>query len=157
MIISIHTYYIICAVFALICAIPALYTRFVKKKGNDKDWTYLLVVLLVPLNWYTPAIFTVTSCEEYTKEVLLFPTSEYSLGEHAYVVNQTEHSLYLEYIVYGNVRSDKVGDDVIIAPGTTHQHPRVTIEYVLEEAPESVQTKSDGAINCRLSCDLPVN
>ena len=152
MIISIYTYYAICAVFVLLCAIPALYTRFVKKKGNDKDWTYLLVILLVPLNWYTPAIFTVTGCEEYTKEVLLFPTSNYSLGEHAYVVNQTGGSLYLEYIVYGNVRADKILDNVIIEPETTYQHTRVTIEYVLEEAPESINSKSDGSVHCRLSC-----
>ena len=152
MIISIYTYYVICAIFVLLCAIPALYTRYIKKKGNDKDWTYLLVVLLVPLNWYTPAIFTITSCEEYTKEVLLFPTSDYSLGEHAYVINQTDGDLFLKYIVYGNVSADKIHDDVIIKPGTTHQHTRVTIEHVLEEAPESISTKSDGSVSCRLSC-----
>jgi len=154
MIISFNTYLILCGAFALICFLPALYTRFVKKQGNKMDWTYILVLLLVPLNWYTPGILTITSCEEYTKEVLLFPSSEYSLGKHSYIINKTNESLYLDFIVYGNVDKNDVPEDATIAAGAIYKAPIVSVGYVLTDPPESVRTKSSGSVISVLSCDI---
>ena len=153
MIVSINTFYLICVIFAVLCAVPALYTRFIEKKGDERDWSYLFVILLLPLNWCTPAIFTITSCDEYTKDVLLFPTPNYSLGNHAYIVNQTDTSLYLEHIVYGVVSARRIKDNVIIEPETIYRHREVKIEYILKDAPENIQTNNNnGSVHCRLSC-----
>ena len=153
MIISINTYLIFCGAFALLCFLPALYTRFVKKQGNKMDWTYMMVILLVPINWYTPGILTITSCEEYTKEVLLFPKSEYSLGKHSYIVNETNESLYLDFIVYGKVDKD-IPKNAIINAGATYKAPIVSVGYVLTNPPERVRTKSSGSVVSVLSCGI---
>ena len=152
MIITLNAYFIICGIFALVCALPALYTRFVKKQGNKMDWTYLLVFLLIPVNWYTPGILTVTSCDEYTKDVLMFPSSEYSLGKHCYIINKTDSKLYLNFIVYGDVDKDEIHEDAIIDAGTTYKAPIVSVNHVLTNPPESVRTKSDGQVESVLLC-----
>jgi len=142
----------ICGIFAILCIIPALYARLIKKQGNRLDFSILFIAILVPVNWYTPAVFHVTDCNQYTKDILLFPNSTYSLGRHNYIINDSNSDLLLEYIVYGNVKPEKVKDDTIIEPKETYQAPFIHLDYVFEQAPESINTKGDGMVKTKLSC-----
>lgn len=153
MIVSLNTYYFICAIIVLLCLSPALYTRFVKKQGNKRDWSAVLILILLPINWFTPAVFTVESCGTYTKNILLLPSSDYSLGRHNYIENKSTNDLLLEYIAYGNVAEDEVGDNITIKAGDTKEVPEIHINYVFESAPESVKLKGKGTVHTRLSCE----
>ena len=156
MIVSSTTFAVIYSSLAAMCILPALYFRFIKKQGNSKDWLYALLILLLPINWFTPAIITVTSCNEYTKNVLLLPNSEFSSGMHSYIVNESDEPLYYENIVYGSVNPDRVPDDAIIMPQTSFKAEGVvTMDYILTEAPDQISTKGSGAVRHRISCDLP--
>ncbi len=153
MIVSINTYYIVCGIIVFLFAIPALYSRFIKKSGSKMDFIIFLgIVLLVPINWFTPAVFNVTSCDEYTKEIVLLPNSEYSLGRHNYIINNSSSALYLEYIVYGRVNPNEVEEDIVIKQGETYKAPFIHLDYPLEAAPSSVRMKGDGMVKTRLSC-----
>jgi len=155
MIVSSTTFAVIYSSLAAMCILPALYFRFIKKQGNSKDWLYALLLLLLPVNWFTPAIITVTSCNEYTKNVLLFPNSKFSSGMHSYIVNESDRPLYYESIVYGSVNSDRVSDDAIIMPQTTFKAEGVvTVNYILEGAPDEISSKGSGAVRYRVSCDF---
>ena len=156
MIISSTTFAVIYSALAAMCILPPLYFRFIKKQGNGKDWFYALLLLLLPVNWFTPAIITITDCGEYTKRVLLLPNSKFSMGMHNYIVNESDVPLYYENIVYGSVNPDRVPDDAIIMPQTMFKAEGVvTMDYIFVEAPDEISTKGSGAVRHRVSCDFP--
>lgn len=154
MIISLSAYYTICGLVAFAAIFPILYGRM-KKMGNKYDWTWIFILILIPINWFTPAIYEVEGCGNYTKKILIAPNEDYSLGEHNYIINNSDSDLFFEFIGYGNFNHDKIGDDVIIGMGTSYKAPIISIDYVFETAPKFVNTKKDGEIRTRLSCDIP--
>lgn len=152
MIISLNTYYIFCGIVVAACILPYLYGRYILKQGDKFGWSWIPLVLLIPINWYTPAVYDVKGCDDYTKEILIFPTGDYSLGRHNYIINNGDTPLLLEYIVYGNVSDEDINEDEYIIPGQTLEAPFVHLNYVFEEAPESIKLKGKGAVHSRLSC-----
>lgn len=150
MIVSLTVYYIICGLVVLLLLSPFFYFRFIKGIKKDRDFTALLALFIVPFNWVMPPVITVTDCENYTKDVVIFPTNGYSLGKHSYVVNNSTSNLYFEAIVYGNDNPDV--DDTIIKPGEIYDCPILHINYVLETPPSSVSIKGSGTVHYHLSC-----
>lgn len=153
MIISETTYYIIVGMIVACGILPILYGR-ITKTGRFQ-WTWVIILLTIPLNWYTPAIYDVTDCGVYTKKVLFLPTGEFSLGQHNYIINNSDEDLFFEYIVYGDATLDEDEFDMIIGPGATYEAPVITINYLFTDAPSSVRSKSSGRTQYRLSCDVP--
>lgn len=154
MIVSYITFQVICTIIGACILVPLLYLRFVKKNSNSR-LLGLLFLIFIPVGLYTPAIYDVSNCGEYTKKVLILPKGEYSLGMHNYIVNNSDQELFFEYLVYGNSKLSDDQMDMIIAPGTTFKAPTTEINYVFTDAPSSIKIKGDGEIRERLSCDVP--
>lgn len=156
MIVSAQTYHIILIVLAVLICIPPLYTRFLKKKGSHLDWMYLLLLLLVPVNWYTPTVLTISDCNQYTKEVVLFPVTRagisFSNGRQNYIINTSKRNLKFEYLFYGDNRRKEGQADQLILPENVVIVNEVTISYVFEKPESSVSTKSGGATKTALYC-----
>lgn len=153
MIVSLTVYYIFIATFILLCLLPGLYTGFVAKKKDSPAPAFgFLILLTLPINWYTPTILTVTDCNQYKKEVMLLPTDGYAMGKYNYIVNKSANNLLLQHHVYGRVDNSDVQNDVIIKAGETHQAPFVHLDYIFEPAPDSVKTKGDGDVKTELTC-----
>ena len=156
MIVSVQTYNILLIAISILIAIRPLYTRFIKKQGNKHDWMFALLVLLLPINWYTPTFINVTSCNNFTKEVLIFPGQKegvnYSYGWSNYVVNKSPDNLVFEYIYYGDNKREDDEIDKIIPPGQIAKVNEVKIDFVFEPQAESVSTKSRGATKTSLYC-----
>ncbi|MCD0489935.1 hypothetical protein LPB86_16960 [Pedobacter sp. MC2016-14] len=156
MIVSVQTYNILLLAILILIAIRPLYTRFIKKQGNKHDWMFALLILLLPINWYTPTFINVTSCNNFTKEVLIFPGQKegvnYSYGWSNYVVNNSPDNLVFEYIYYGDNKREDDEVDEIIPPGKIAKVNEVKIDFVFEPQAESVSTKSRGATKTSLYC-----
>lgn len=155
MIISSDAYTILVIAIVVASILPYLISKFIMKKGDKLGWTWICALLVFPINWYTPAVFDVTDCGIYTKDVLIFPKGDYSLGRHNYIVNNSDQELYLEYVVYGKVAPEDIDENVLIAPNTTYKAPFIHLNHVFEEAPNSIKLKGDGSVRYRLSCDVP--
>lgn len=153
MIISTTTYYIIVGLIIACGILPVLYGR-ITKTGRF-GWTWIIILFTIPLNWYTPTIYNVSDCDVYTKEVLFLPKGDFDMGQHNYIVNNSDKELFFEYIVYGSATLDEDEMDLIIEPGTTCEVPVISIDYLFKDAPESVSSKSAGETKYRLSCDVP--
>ena len=156
MIVSVQAYNIILIAISILIAIRPLYTRFIKKQGNKHDWMFALLILLLPINWYTPTFINVTSCNNFTKEVLIFPGQKdgvnYSYGRSNYVVNKSITNLVLEYVYYGDNKREGDEVDQIIPPGKIAKVNEVKIDFVFEAQAKSVSTKSSGATKTSLYC-----
>lgn len=156
MIVSVQTYNILLLAILILIAIRPLYTRFIKKQGNKHDWMFALLILLLPINWYTPTFINVISCNNFTKEVLIFPGQKegvnYSYGWSNYVVNKSPDNLVFEYIYYGDNKREDDEVDEIIPPGQIAKVNEVKIDFVFEPQAESVSTKSRGATKTSLYC-----
>lgn len=156
MIVSAQTYNIILIAIVVLVALRPLYTRYIKKEGSKHDWMFALLILLLPINWFTPTFITVTKCFEYKKEVLLLPTSidgvGYSYGWNNYIVNKSLENLVCEYVYYGDSEREDDEVDKIIPPGKIAKVNEVKIDFVFEEQAKSVSTKSSGATKTSLYC-----
>ncbi len=157
MIVSSNTYIIVLiAIALLICAKP-LYARFVKKQGNKYDAMYLLILILLPVNWYTPKITTVTDCGSFQDEVVLFPANKNGVaigyGKNTYIFNNSDKKLLFEYLYYGNVSADTDEVNQIIEPGKSVKVNTISINYIFEEPDASVSSKSNGVTQTWLYCE----
>ncbi|RZK47552.1 MAG: hypothetical protein EOO87_21805 [Pedobacter sp.] len=156
MIVSAQTYNIILIAIVILVALKPLFSRFIKKQGNKHDWMFAFLILLLPINWYTPTFISVTKCFEYKKEVLLFPTTvdgvSYSYGWNNYIVNKSPDTLVFEYVYYGDNEREKDEVDQIVPPGKIAKVNEVKIDFVFEEQAKSVSTKSSGATKTSLYC-----
>jgi len=156
MIIPAQTYNIILIAIVILTALKPLFTRFIKKQGNKHDWMFALLILLLPINWYTPTFITVTECEKFTKEVLLFPGKKdgvsYSYGWNNYVINKSKQTLVFEYVYYGDSKREEDETDQIIKPNAIGKVNEVVIDYIFEPQAKSVSTKSSGATKTSLYC-----
>ena len=156
MIVSVQTYNIILIASVILVAIKPLFSRFVKKQGSKHDWMFAPLVLLLPINWYTPTFINVTSCNNYTKEVLIFPGQKdglsYSYGWNNYIVNKSLDNLVFEYVYYGDNKREDDEADKIIPPGKIAKVNEVKIDFVFEAQAKSVSTKSSGATKTSLYC-----
>jgi len=156
MIVSAQTYNIILIAIIILVAIRPLYTRYVKKRGSKHDWMFALLLLLLPINWYTPTFITVTSCGKYSKEVLIFPGKKdglsYSYGWCNYIINKSLNTLAFEYVFYGDNKRKEDELDQIIMPGKIEKVNEVTIDFVFEQEAKTVSTKSSGATKTTLYC-----
>lgn len=155
MIISYLSYKILVIVLAILFVGPTVLKKFKKnKKTTFADFSFVLVLLLLPLNWYTPTIITVNSCDEYTKEVLILPKDGYSMGKCNYIVNNSDSDLALAHIAYQRVtRPDNTNEVVVIKPKETYTATNlVSIDYLFEDIPETVKSKSDETVKTALYC-----
>lgn len=158
MLISVTTYTAF-IFFILGCAfLPFFY--FLVKEKKKKFWSFLILLILVPIDMYTPAVTLVDDCGKYTSKVMIFPTGEFERGNHGYIVNNSESALFLETIVYSEEGADiKAAEErivfAIIAPGETYQtYFGGRPDYIFEDAPESIQMKKGTEkVTYRLSCD----
>ncbi len=100
MIVSEKNFHIILIVLGICIIIKPLYSRLIRREGNRFDAMYLLLLLLLPVNWYTPKIITVTGCGQYTKEVALAPTTKdgvkISYGKKTHIFNNSNNPIYLD-------------------------------------------------------------
>lgn len=156
MIVSAQTYNILLIIIAVLIAVKPFYTRLVTKQGNKNDWMFVFLILLLPINWFTPTFIKVTKCFEYKKEVLLFPSSidgvSYSYGWNNYIVNKSLENLVFEYVYYGDSTREADEVDKIIPPGKIAKVNEVKIDFVFEEQAKSVSSKSSGATKTSLYC-----
>ena len=157
MIVTAQTYNIILAVFAGMISIKPLYCRFIKKQGKKDDWMFLFILILLPVNWYTPTIILITDCGKFTKEVVLFPTKKeginISYGRNNYIINHSKQTLAFEYLYYGNDQKKEDQRDFVIFPDKTATVNEVKIDYIFESPAKSVSTKSSGATKTMLYCE----
>jgi len=156
MIVTAQTYHIILIAIVILVAIRPLYTRYIKKQGHKHDWMFALLLLLLPVNWYTPTIITVNACGKFSKEVVLFPGEkdgvQYHYGWNNFIVNKSLNTLAFEYLFYGDNARKEDQVDKIIQPGQIEQVNVVTIDYLFEQAAKTVSTKSSGATKTTLYC-----
>jgi hypothetical protein len=156
MIVSTTTYYLVVITIVVLIISKPLYTRLVLKQGNKYDAMCFLLFILLPINWYTPAIITVLDCNKYTKEIALFPVKkdnvEISYGKHLYVFNKSKNTVVVEDLVYGHVDEEDVNQKQIIEPNHNGIVKKVIIDYIFEEPEESVSSKSDGEVKTSLYC-----
>lgn len=156
MLVSLLTFYAILIALALLIATKPLYARFVKKQGNRYDAMYLLVVVLLPVNWCIPRIITVSGCNQYQHEVALFPTTLKGTQIHywkkTYIFNESQQRLGFDFIYYGDQRPKENEKDHTIAPGEHVVVPTVVIDYLFEQPDEKVRSKSNGAKKTHLYC-----
>jgi len=156
MIVSAQTFHIILIVIAVLIGLKVAYTHFIAKQGNKDDWMALLLLILVPINWYTPTVLTISDCNQYTKEVVLFPGQRagisYNYGRKNYIINQSKRNLKFEYLFYGDNRRKEGQADQLILPENVVIVNEVTISYLFEKPEESVSTKSSGATKTQLYC-----
>ncbi|MDR2915315.1 MAG: hypothetical protein LBV74_10875 [Tannerella sp.] len=157
MIVSVNVYYVILALIVLALFIKPLYARFIKKQGNKYDAMYLLIIFLLPVNWYTPKIISVTDCGEYKKEVVLFPAKrngvEMGYGKNTFIFNDSDKKLILEYHFYGKNTPDEDEVDAMILPGNYVKINRVGVDHIFETLPDKVSSKSGGATKTSLRCE----
>jgi len=156
MLVSSNTYLIFIAILVVLIVSFPLYARFVKKQNNKYDIIYFLLLLILPINWYTPTVYTITNCNEYTKEVLLFSTEKdgfsFEIGRKNYIINKSDKTLFFENVYYGNNERQEDEIDVEIAPNTIEKINVVTIDYLFTEPDDTVSTKSNGATKTALYC-----
>ncbi|SOD18366.1 hypothetical protein [Pedobacter xixiisoli] len=156
MIVSAQTYNIILIGIVVLVALRPLYTRLIKKEGSKHDWMFALLLLLLPTNWYTPTFITVTSCNTFTKEVLIFPTQKdgvsYSYGWCNYVINKAQQPLAFEYVYYGDNQPEEDEKNQVIQPNGIGKVDEVVIDFIFEPKAKSVSTKSSGATKTSLYC-----
>lgn len=157
MIIEEMHYFIAIGIIAILISIIPLYTRFAKRQGNKRDYTFLLILLLIPINWFIPRILTVYNCSDYTIEVALFPTNleGKSIGyanKKTYIVNKGAYPLAYENIVYGEATLKENQKDSVIPAGKIEEVPVIFIDYILQVPSASVSGKSSGEIKTALFC-----
>ncbi|WP_316807915.1 hypothetical protein [Pedobacter agri] len=156
MIVSAQTYNILLIVIAVLIVVKPFYTRLITKQDNKHDWMFAFLILLLPINWFTPTFITLTKWFEYKKEVLLFPSSidgvSYSYGWNNYIVNKSLENLVFEYVYYGDSKREDDEVDKIIPPGKIAKVNEVKIDFVFEKQAKSVSTKSSGATKTSLYC-----
>jgi predicted membrane channel-forming protein YqfA (hemolysin III family) len=157
MIVSSATYIVVLLLIAAFIVAKPLYARFIKKQDNKYDAMYFLLLILLPINWFTPAIITVTECGKYQKEITLIPTTKegvkLSYGKHLYVFNNSKSTVIVEDIPFGNVDESDVSPLITIETGKNAAvKGNVVIDYIFEEVPRSVKTKSDGEVKTALYC-----
>lgn len=156
MIVTSQTYTIILIVILVLISLKPLYAKFLQKQGNKNDWMFILIILILPINWYTPTIITVADCGQFTKEVMLFPTKKegisISYGRRNYILNHSKETLGFEYLYYGSNQKEDGHRDLVIFPGKTVTVNEVKIDYVFEAPAKSVSIKSSGATKTMLYC-----
>lgn len=155
MIISYTAYLVVVAIIAAIAVIPALISNINKNKRKNKGlagYSFLLLVILLPVNWYTPTILNISDCDNYIKEILIFPKDGYSMGKYNYITNNTSKTLALEYIPYGDVNDKDLPESLLIRAGENHRASIVHIDYLFEKIPTSIKLKSKGAVRSALYC-----
>ncbi|WP_231426590.1 hypothetical protein [Pedobacter sp. Leaf250] len=157
MIVSSQTYAIILIAIVVLISLKPLYSKLVKKQGKKDDWMFLLILLILPINWYTPTLITVTDCNQFIKEVMLFPAKRegisISYGRKNHIFNHSKQTLGLEYLYYGSDKKEDGQRDLVIFPGKTAMVNEVKIDYVFEAPAKSVSTKSSGATKTMLYCE----
>lgn len=150
-------YFIVIGVIAILISIIPLYTRFAKRQGNKRDYTFLLILLLIPINWFIPRILTVYNCSDYKIEVALFPTNleGKAIGytnKKTYIVNKGAYPLSYENIVYGEATLKENQKDVIIPFGDIVEVPVIFIDYLFQVPSASVSSKTSGEVKTALFC-----
>lgn len=156
MTVSIYVYYAILLAIGCIIVAKPLYERLVRHQGNKYDAMYILLLILVPINWCIPRIVTVTGCNEYTVEVALLPTmhkgKQLNYWKKTMIVNESTQTLQFKFLYYGD--KERAGDEIDyeIAPDENVIVPSLVIDYLFEQPEERVSTKSDGARKSYLNC-----
>lgn len=156
MLVSETTYYVVVAIIAASIRAFPLYARFVKKQDNKYDIIYFLLLILFPINWYTPTVYTITDCNEFSKEVLLLPTERdgisFGMGSFNYIINNSNKNLYFENVYYGDVKPNENVSDIEIESGAVEKINIISIDYLFTEPDEFVSSKSGGAVKTVLYC-----
>lgn len=151
MIISTNAFYACCVGLIAIGLISMYYSQ--QKTGGFKWWSFIMLLLIVPFSLLTPAVYDVKGCDDYSKEILIFPKEGYSLGRYSYVINNSDRDIYLKTIVFGdgNTTAD---EDITIEPGTHYRAEVGEIHYPFKEIPESIiiTNKPGDEIRYSLSC-----
>jgi hypothetical protein len=157
MIVSSTAYIIVLLLLAALIVAKPLFARFIQKQDNKYDAMYFLILILLPINWYTPAIITVTECGKYQKEITLIPTTKegvkISYGKHLYVFNKSKSTVFVEDIAFGKVDESDMNALITVEAGKNAiVKGNVVIDYIFEEVPSTVKTKSDGEVKTSLYC-----
>lgn len=159
MLISRDVYMVIIFIILACAFLPFFY--YLIKERKKKIWSLFILIILLPLDIYTPAVTTVTACGEYKKEVLLFSTNRLESGNHGYIINQSNQPIYLETIVYSEETDTMPEIDqsevefAIIQPNDIYRtHFGHAPQYIFEEADESIHVKGGSSkLRYRLSCE----
>jgi hypothetical protein len=157
MIVSSTAYILVLLLLAAIIVAKPLFARFIQKQDNKYDAMYFLILILLPINWYTPAIITVTECGKYQKEITLIPTTKEGVqifyGKHLYVFNKSKSTVFVEDIAFGDVDESDLNALITVETGKNAiVKGNVVIDYIFEEVPSTVRTKSDGEVKTSLYC-----
>jgi hypothetical protein len=161
MIISQNLFFFILGMIVLAIFMKPLYMHFVKKqkqKGNIYDAIrFLLLIALLPFNWYTPRILTIADCGNYKQEVALFPVRKNGVkmgyGKKTYIFNNSAKKLNFEYHYYGNNSPVDGENNAVIQPNESIKVNTISIDYLFEEPEKSVVSKAGGETKTSLSCE----
>lgn len=161
MLIASHTFTTWLAIIAGLWLL--IWILFYKVKEEQKIWSLIIMVCLVlsfVISFFTPTLYTVNACNQYTEQVVLFPTTyknqKLTYGSHTYIDNTSKEAITIESIIYWNVsekNAQKAYDnDREINAGEFVTIPIHSIDYVFTSSPSTVSTKSDGEIKYELYC-----
>ena len=148
------TYIILLVVF--VGAMGVLSLILEKRKAMKFPGIFIVVAigLSIYLNRVFPFVYTVTDCGAYTTEILLSPKTvngtKMTLGSKAWINNESDYYLYVEAIVYGH--SSKSPSDQEVEPHTCIRARAYDIDYIFEEPPRSIRTKSGSETRYWLDC-----
>ncbi|MDR0510486.1 MAG: hypothetical protein LBH06_05285 [Rikenellaceae bacterium] len=151
MIVSSGVYAIIFAAIAAAALLPFIVGKLTKRQEPGFwQYSFVLLVVLLPFNWYTPTIIDVDGTGQIDRRVVLFPSKDYKLGRYNYINNMGPDSLVFEYVMYGSVDEGETPDKALILPGELYRADVVAIDYLFVDAPQSIRIKGNGAIKTRL-------
>lgn len=150
-----HVTYIILIV-AFIIAMGGLSLFLEKRKAMKFPGVFIVIAIAfsIYLNRVFPFVYTITDCETYKTEILLAPKmingTEITLGNKAWINNESDYYLYVEAITYGH--SGKNYSDHEVEPHTCLQAKAYDIDYIFKEPPRSIRTKSNSETRYWLDC-----
>ena len=81
-----------------------------KVKEKELFWSIAFIstaIIVFWISWFTPTLYFITACNEYTKQVVLFPTiyqnNKLTYGNHIYINNTSKEIISIESSIYWNI------------------------------------------------------
>lgn len=139
---------IILFITLLLCAILGTkkQTRLQENVGKVGSIVILCIFIIAFVgHWLFPNVYTVTNCGNFTKKILIIPTTlhqtKLGYGSHSYLVNESTHYLKVKTVLYGKfiepISSEKMIDQTIGDQTVTEFSP-LALDYFFTEPDQSV-------------------
>lgn len=125
-----------------------------------KNLGFLLAIGVVVANrWVCPNVYIVDECGSVTEKYMVLPTTTPNgvpmrYGSHCYLINNSESSLWVSTVFYGNKNEKNSAEETIaelIAPETDIELDIISLDYFFEE-PRSVKSRQKDFLKYMVTC-----